>query len=155
MIDVQSNFVNQHTKDVVMQIHDLIESNKFDIVAFTKYMNASNGLFARELGYLGCIREADQEIMLDTKRFPIFKKTVYTAYNEELKNFLLENHINQIYLCGIDTDACVFKTALDLFEHECDVYVLERYCRSHIGRKAHDYAIKSMQRLIGKKRVIL
>ena len=39
----------------------------------------------------------------------------------------MENHIEQIYLCGIDTDACVFKTALDLFENEYDVYVLEKY----------------------------
>ena len=42
-----------------------------------------------------------------------------------------------------------------VFENEYDVYVLEKYCRSHIGKLAHEHAIASMQRLIGKKRVIL
>ena len=28
-----------------------------------------------------------------------------------------ENKIKDIYLCGIDTDACVLKTAIDLFEN--------------------------------------
>ena len=155
VIDIQKNFINEYTEDVISKIADLIEYKKFDFVAFTKYKNSENGLFARELGYLGCIKEEDQKLMMNSGDFPIFEKNVYTAYNPEFKNYPMENHIEQIYLCGIDTDACVFKTALDLFENEYDVYVLEKYCRSHIGKLAHEHAIASMQRLIGKKRVIL
>lgn len=154
VIDVQRNFINANTEDVLSKIQDLIASNQFDFVAFTKYKNAVDGLFCRELNYLGCIKEEDQEIMLGTKNFPIFEKTGYTVLNDEFKKFLSDYHIDKIYLCGIDTDACVFKTALDLFENEYDVYVLEKYCRSHIGKTAHDHAITAMKRLIGEKRVI-
>lgn len=154
IIDVQRNFINANTEDVLSNIQDLIDSKQFNFIAFTKYKNAVDGLFCRELNYLGCIKEKDQEIMLDTKNFPIFEKTVYTVFNDDFKKFLKDYKIDKIYLCGIDTDACVFKTALDLFENEYDVYVLEKYCRSHIGKIAHDQAITSMKRLIGEKRVI-
>ena len=154
VIDVQSNFINEYTEDLIEKINDLIDSKQFDYVAFTQYKNALDGLFCRELGYLGCIKSEDQKLMLDTRDFPVFEKSIYTAYNLEFKNYLLENHIDQIYLCGIDTDACVFKTALDLFEGEYDGYVLENFCRSHIGEDAHNHAITTMRRLIGEKRVI-
>lgn len=60
-----------------------------------------------------------------------FDKKIYTAVNDELKDYIRENDISQIYLCGFDTDACIQKTAIDLFEQNYDVYVLKDYCMSH------------------------
>ena len=74
VIDVQKNFINEYTEDVISKIADLIEYKKFDFVAFTKYKNSENGLFARELGYLGCIKEEDQKLMMNSGDFPIFEK---------------------------------------------------------------------------------
>lgn len=77
-----------------------------------------------------------------------------TAVNDELKNYIKENGISEIYLCGFDTDACVQKTALDLFEQNYDVYVLKDYCMSHAGKATHDFCINNLTRLIGKNRII-
>ena len=65
-----------------------------------------------------------------------------------------ENEIEQVYLCGIDTDACVIKTAIDLFENNIDVKVIENCCMSHSGKKYHNYAIKILKKLIGKESII-
>ena len=88
VIDVQSNFINEYTEDLIEKINDIIDSKQFDYVAFTQYKNALDGLFCRELGYLGCIKSEDQKLMLDTRDFPVFEKSIYTAYNLEFKNFL-------------------------------------------------------------------
>ena len=68
--------------------------------------------------------------------------------------YLKENKIKDIYLCGIDTDACVFKTAIDLFENNYNVKVIEYYTMSHSGRRYHKFAIKMLKKLIGKDSIV-
>ena len=57
-------------------------------------------------------------------------------------------------LCGIDTEACILKTAFDLFEKEYDVYVLKDYCASTLGVKRHNNAIAILKRNIDEKSII-
>ncbi len=83
-----------------------------------------------------------------------FDKKIYTAVNDELKDYIRENDISQIYLCGFDTDACIQKTAIDLFEQNYDVYVLKDYCMSHAWKEIHDLYIQNLSRLIGKNKII-
>ena len=64
------------------------------------------------------------------------------------------NNIETIYLCGIDTDACVLKTALDLFENKFDVKVIEDCSMSHSGIEYHNSAINMLRKLIGNQNVI-
>ena len=71
-----------------------------------------------------------------------------------MKDYIRENDISEIYLCGFDTDACIQKTAIDLFEQNYDVYVLKDYCMSHLGKETHDFHINNLARLIGKDRII-
>ena len=79
---------------------------------------------------------------------------VYNAYNNELKLYINTNNIKTIYLCGIDTDACVLKTALDLFENNFDVKVIEDCSMSHSGIEYHISAINMLRKLIGNQNVI-
>ena len=57
-------------------------------------------------------------------------------------------------MCGIDTDACVLKTALDLFENNYDVKVIEDCSMSHSGIEYHNSAINMLKKLIGNQNVI-
>lgn len=95
-----------------------------------------------------------QAIAINTKNNKVFDKNIYTAVNDELKKYIQKNNISKIYLCGFDTDACVQKTAIDLFEQNYDVYVLKDYCMSHLGKETHDFHINNLARLIGKDRII-
>ena len=67
---------------------------------------------------------------------------------------MLENNIDEIYLCGFDTDACVSKTALDLFENNYNVYVLKDYCMSSESVELHNVYINNLARLIGKNKIV-
>lgn len=154
IIDVQKNFINDNTKKIPNKITNLINKNHFDYIAFTKFINDEISNFYKILNYKGCINENDRKIVLDTQNNKVFTKRIYTAVNDEFKTYIKENEIEKVYLCGIDTDACVLKTAIDLFENNIDVKVIENCCMSHSGKKYHNYAIKMLKKLIGKGSII-
>ena len=154
VIDVQNDFINDNTKDYVNKIEKLINSNKYDEIVFTKFINNENSKWYKELNYKGCIDKQGQDIVIDTQEYKIFEKTIYSALNNELRKFIKENDIEQIYLCGFDTDACVLKTALDLFENNYEVYVLKDYCMCSKGVEFNNIIINNLKRLIGKDKII-
>ena len=154
VIDLQENFINENTKNVPNSIKKLIDSNIANHIVFTKFINDDSSNFYKVLNYKGCMSEKDRNIVIDTKDYKIIEKRVYTAYNNELKLYINTNNIKTIYLCGIDTDACVLKTALDLFENNFDVKVIEDCSMSHSGIEYHISAINMLRKLIGNQNVI-
>ena len=154
VIDLQENFINDNTKNIPNSIKKLIDSNIANHIVFTKFINDDSSNFYRILNYKGCMNEEDRNIVIDTKDYKVIEKRVYTAYNDELKLYIDTNNIKTIYLCGIDTDACVLKTALDLFENSFDVKVIEDCSMSHSGIEYHNYAINMLKKLIGSQNVI-
>ena len=149
VIDVQNDFVNDNTKNTLIKIKELVNSNNYDLIAFTRFINDEDSIWYKKLNYKGCMTEEQQKIVIDTENNKIFDKKIYTAVNDELKDYIRENDISEIYLCGFDTDACVQKTAIDFFEQNYEVYVLEDYCMSHRGEELHNIVIDNLKRLIG------
>ena len=92
--------------------------------------------------------------MIDVGNNNVFNKYVYSAVNEEFIKFIKENNITNIYLCGIDIECCVLKTAIDLFELGYNVYVLKDYCTCTHGIIRKNNALKIIKRCIGKDNVI-
>ena len=154
IIDLQENFINDNTKNIPNSIKKLIDSNIANHIVFTKFINDDSSIFYKILNYKGCMSEKDRNIVIDTKNYKIIEKRVYTAYNDELKLYIDNNNITTIYLCGIDTDACVLKTALDLFENNYDVKVIEDCSMSHSGIEYHNSAINMLKKLIGIQNVV-
>lgn len=154
VIDVQKDFINGNTEEVLPKIKELVNSDKYDLIAFTRFINDENSIWYKKSHYTGCMTKEGQEIIIDTKKHKIFDKKIYTAVNDELKDYIRKNDISEIYICGFDTDACVQKTAIDLFEQNYDVYVLKDYCMSHAGKEIHNFYITNLARLIGKNKII-
>ncbi len=154
VIDVQKDFINENTKPVLSKIEELVNNGNFKKVAFTKFINDVNSIWYKELNYRGCLTEEQQQIAIDTKNYKVFNKRIYSSLNDELKKYLIENNIDEIYLCEFDTDACVSKTALDLFENNYNVYVLKDYCMSSASIELHNVYINNLARLIGKNKII-
>ena len=154
VIDVQNDFINDNTRKFVDKIEQLINSKKFDYIAFTKFINDKNNILYKKLNYKGCMTVEGQKIVLDTKNYKIFEKTIYSALNNKLKEYIKVNDIKNIYLCGFDTDACVQKTTLDLFENSYEVFVLKDYCMSSSSIELHNTIINNLKRLIGKNHII-
>lgn len=153
IIDVQKSFINKNTKDLPEKIQNLVDLNKYDHVVFTRFINSEENITYKELNYQGCMTEEEKQIVIKTGSYKVIDKNIYTALNEELSNYIRENDINELYLCGIDTECCVLKTAFDLFEKGYEVYVLENYCACTLGKERHNNAIEILKRNIGKNRI--
>lgn len=154
VIDLQNDFVNKNTEPILDKIKSLINSNEYENIAFTKFINSENSMFYNDLQYKGCLTEKGANIAIELAGQKVFEKTGYTSLTEQLKMYITEKRINQIYLCGFDTEACVLKTALDMFENEYNVFILKDYCMSGAGEEIHNSAINILKRTIGEKRVI-
>ena len=154
VIDLQNAFINQSTEKLPSKIEETIASNQYDDVAFTRFVNYEESLYVKKLNWRGCLSDEDKTIVLDTKGYQVFDKSIYSAVTKELIEYMNNNQITKIYLCGINTDCCVLKTALDLFELGYDIYVLENLCGSTCGIERHNQAIDILKRNIGEKYVI-
>ena len=154
VIDLQKAFVNDNTKHIVEKINSLINEKKYDETIFTRFVNYNGSIWTQKLNYKECISNDSRELMIDTKDNLIFDKSIYSALTNELKNYIEDNKIDNIYLCGIDTECCVLKTAFDLFENGYNVYVLKDYCACTHGELRHSNAIEILKRNIGDKYVI-
>lgn len=154
VIDLQNDFINENSKYVVDRIKELIQSKEYKNIIFTKFINNYKSKWYKELNYKGCLTKEGQNIPIDTQDYKVIEKEIYSSLNEGLKKYIDDNHIEEIYLCGIDTECCVLKTALDLFESNYNVYVLKDYCACTHGMQKHDSALETMARCIGKNRII-
>lgn len=72
----------------------------------------------------------------------VFNKNVYSSFIDDLMNF------DEVHLCGFDTDACIYKTAMDLIEHNIRPVVLTKLCAS-CDDNFHLAGLKLLKRNIG------
>ena len=154
VIDFQNEFINENTDKSITDIKNLVNSNKYDNVLFTKFINSKDNPTYKKLGWDGCISESSQSICMDTNSYNIIEKYTYTAYNDELKRYININNIKDIYICGIDAECCVLVTALNLFENGYNVFVLKDYIYSTYGQERKNNAIEILRTNIGKNNVL-
>lgn len=154
VIDLQNGFINQNTEELKQKIKELIEEDKYEKVLFTRFINEPESIWVKKLNYTGCLTKKEQALAIDAKCCGIIDKYLYTAVNEKLVNYIKENKIDKIYICGIDTECCVLQTALDLFEDDYDIYILKDYCKCMHGETENNQALEIIGRNIGENRII-
>lgn len=49
IVDIQKNFINENTSFLLDKINNLLNINKFDVVAFTKFINDEVSAFEKEI----------------------------------------------------------------------------------------------------------
>ena len=154
IIDFQNEFINKHTDKSIIDINNLVNSNKYDNVLFTKFKNSKDNPVYKKLGWDGCISGDSQLICMDINNHYVIEKCTYTAYNDELKEYINVNNIEDIYICGIDVECCVLVTALNLFENGYNVFVLKDYVYCMHGEERKNDAIEILKRNIGENNVL-
>lgn len=154
VIDLQKSFINPNTEFLISKIDSLVNSGNYDLVVFTKFINDNDSMWVKKLNYKGCISLEDRKIMIDTKDNIVLEKSLYTAYSNNLINLINLFKIDEVHLCGIDTECCVLKTAFDLFENGYDIKVLSGYSACTHGEESNKNALDIIARNIGKSNVI-
>jgi len=139
IIDVQKSAVGR--SKIPQKIEEL--QGQYKYVFVSKFRNKKSPLL-RLMNWGGY--EDESLAFQPSTTAVVFDKKGYSSYLPEMKKFL------EIHLCGFDTDACVYKTALDLIEHGIRPIVLKDYCFS-ANKAFHKMGLKLLIRNIGKDNI--
>ena len=153
---MQKGFMNKHTRKLIHRIKNLLDINLFNQVIFTKFVNSPHSHYVNLLGYQKLQKSPETEIVDELEPYAqiTFKKEGYGPFVDGLERFLKRKKITHLYFVGVDTNACILKGVVDAFDKGYIPFVLGYYCGSHSGAEFHHFALKNLQKLIGKKQII-
>ncbi|MBR2679137.1 MAG: cysteine hydrolase [Bacilli bacterium] len=154
IIDFQKEYLNDVTSKSVEELSELVNSNKYDDIVFTRFINSKDNPVYNVAKWEGCMDEESISIPIDTMNYKVLDKGTYTACNDELINYIKEHNINNIYLAGFDIDCCVYATALNLFENNYNTYILKDYVYSCVSEELKKEILEILGRCIGEDHIV-
>jgi nicotinamidase-related amidase len=153
VVDLQNGFVNDNTRPILSNVNRLIEafSGRGEPIAFTRFVNTPGSGYERWIGWSRFMSEPENALSdeIDSSVGRVFIKHAYTAFTEEFASHLNDLGVERLVICGIATDGCVLKSAVDAFERGIEPLVVSDACASHAGVAVHDAGLMLIGRFIG------
>ncbi|WP_431905335.1 cysteine hydrolase [Micromonospora carbonacea] len=158
--DMQNGFVREQSAHVVPVIVDLVQrwQQAGGDTLFTRYLNYPGSPFERFFGWrrLQSTPEIDivAELVPYIDRGVVLDKTIYSPFSPDGVELIRKHGWNEFYFCGIATESCVLKGAVDAFERNLTPWLIADASASHAGAEAHEAGLFVARRFIGPKQVI-
>lgn len=154
IVDVQVGFVNDATRHILPKVEAL--QKQYPHVYATRFINAEGSPYRRLLDWHRFYESSDDVPLAfePADGVVVIDKHVYTCVTPAFLEDLRSKGIEEVAICGIDTDACVSACAVDLFENGFKPVLLSEACASHAGAEFHEAALRILARLIGKKQIV-
>ncbi len=154
IIDVQVGFVNDATRHILPKVEAL--QKQYPHVYATRFINAEGSPYRWLLDWHRFYESSDDVPLAfqPVDGITVIDKHVYTCVTPEFIEDLHSKGIEEVSICGIDTDACVSACAVDLFENGFRPVLLSEACASHAGADYHEAALRILARLIGKNQIV-
>jgi nicotinamidase-related amidase len=166
VVDVQNGFITPHSAPVVPVIADLARrwQDAGGAVIFTRYFNYPGSPYERLIGWHALQAAPETDLADEVAQLAehpaavVADKTAYSALTPEVLSLLAREGFTDLLICGIATDGCVLKTALDAFEAGYTPWVLSDACASNASSvppaEVHAAALALLSRLIGAGQLI-
>ncbi len=154
IVDVQVGFINDATRHILPKVDAL--QKQYAHVYATRFINVEGSPYRRVLNWHR-FYESSEDVPLafePADGVVVIDKDVYTCVTPSFLDNLRSKGIEEVAVCGIDTDACVTACAVDLFENGFRPILLSEACASHAGAEYHDAALRILARLIGKNQIV-
>jgi len=153
VVDVQQGFINDFTRHIPERVVTLIERNAYAPLLFTRFINVEGGPFQRFVGWRDCAREPETNLVPELAPYATdevtFSKPGHAGISDDLAACLAAEQIERISIVGIDTDMCVLKVALDIFDLNIEPFVLVDCGSSTAGLQSHLAGLAVLARNIG------
>lgn len=135
VVDMQLGFMKKSKyRQIIGKINNLIENGGYDKIILTKFRNRGR-LFRKKLNWKDLKSERSQQIVVSCpQNAVVLTKSGYEIESKDLE-FIKNLNSEQIDICGIQTDACVYAISLQLFD--CGIFpnVLFNYTASYCDKK--------------------
>lgn len=160
VVDMQEGFVRNESRHVVPRVTELIArwDSAGGSIVFTRFFNYAGSPFERLIGWKRMCEAPETDLVPELaphlKGHPIVDKTIYSLFEEKGARLVAERDRKDLVICGIATESCVCKTAVDAFERDLTPWVVTDACASHAGQEAHDAGLLVTSRFIGRNQLI-
>ena len=158
VVDMQNGFLGSKSHHVVAPVLNLVQQCAVLGIptVFTRFHNEPGSLYEQLIGWTRLRSAPETEIASDLVPFAttVIDKTIYSSFTPEFSRLAADNKWTTIAICGVATDGCVLKTAVDAFEHDLVPLVVADACASHAGQEVHDAGLMLISRFIGKQQII-
>ena len=159
VVDAQNGFVNDQSDHVVDPLAAFLRrwNAGGDRVLATRFVNTPGSQWERLMSWVAMsgppetgLDPAIQSAVDADSRNVVVDKHTYTSLTPEALAVMELRPREAVCVCGLDTDACVLATALDLFERGMTPTVLTDLCASSGGNVLHQAGLMVLSRLIGQ-----
>ena len=135
IVDLQKGFIKEECKDLPGKIREHILATNYTHILFSAFINHANSNFVKLLNWTKLFGPPETDIVSDLQEFVVphcmFTKSTYSIFKSREFNRYLENeHIQQLDVCGIESDGCVLATAYDGFDLGYEITILRELMRS-------------------------
>ena len=160
IVDVQNGFITRETRHVLPVITAFLDQwQKLNgNTLFTRYFNYSGSAFERLMNWRGLYASPDtdiaDELLPYVRRSVTLDKYAYSAVTAEFVALARAHDWANVAICGIDTELCVLKTALDIFEHDLTPWVITNASASTGGDNLHKSGLAVLGRAIGENHLV-
>lgn len=123
IVDLQKGFVNDKSKPVLSVVEKLVDEVRFNEIIATKFVNKEHSFWIEKLNYEFMQNSEETGLALNLNRFDnvkIIEKTSYGVPKKYLNGFSKDLKNKQVYICGLDYDACVLAIGFQLFDAKVD-----------------------------------
>lgn len=151
IIDAQQQFIPQNEEG--RRFTEKIESLQLEYkhIAISKFINHTETFWVKYLQW-NKMMEGDPSAELafqPAKNAFIYKNDSFSSVNDTFLKHLKQQKIEEIHICGADTDACILATAYDLWDNKIPFQILINYCISSAGEVIHSSAQHLMNKNFG------
>ena len=154
VVDMQIGFLNDKTKHIVSNVRRLAKAacTRSTAIAFTRFINRPESGYVKWIHWSRFMEKPEIDVIPQLVQYAknVFDKHGYTAFTEDFERFLTEYAVDQVVICGVATDGCVLKTAVDAFERGIEPIVVHDACASHADKSVHEAGKLLLRRFIGK-----
>jgi nicotinamidase-related amidase len=160
VVDVQNGFVTEEIRHILPVIIELVDrwQRLGGTTVYSRYFNYPGSVFERLMEWRQLYEPPDTDIVERltpyTRHSTVFDKYGYSAVTAEFTELTHAHHWTDVAICGLDTDLCVLKTALDIFEHHLTPWVITNASASIGGDRHHDSALTVLGRAIGERHLV-
>lgn len=155
---MQKGFLNQYSSHITENINALIcECRGLSVpVVFTRFFNVSGSPYETLMGWDHVRGNGETDIVDELAPFveTLIDKNFYTSLTSQFIELINRNEWKTILICGVATESCVLKTAVDAFEMGLHPIVISDCCASDRGDEFHQAGLKILPRFIGKGQVM-
>jgi nicotinamidase-related amidase len=160
VIDVQNGFVTDNSRHVVPVIADLTRRwlAAGRPLVLTRYLNHPGSMFERLLHWTELAAPPATDLVPELRdaadHATVLDKKGYTFLTDEGRALVAANGWTDLVYCGIDTESCVLKSAVDTFEAGIRPWILTDACASHTDQAGHDAGLLLARRFIGASQLL-